>query len=297
MSSWAGATPLGPQVVGLEADETRIYAHESKKLVFRARLDSSLATEQNHPSKWNLIQVDAQGKWVRYIGILYFDPRKKVYFRKVELQERQAGVLFFEIVSDQELEPFVVRSRPQLQIDVLARPSVLEILKGIFRKFSGRALASSPSSEGAYPCQKQLSLTWVDRPDEKLKGLLSTQKGNLKTGGVYAAARKTLEVPVRQLAERLWNPALIKNSENTRVQIQEVSSGSPSLRQRKVEVELHPVFFITLKWQELWEFREISAQKNNERIRIHYEKHRVTIAFVTSVAGWKCERSISQKLS
>jgi hypothetical protein len=122
----------GLEVSQIEADERQVYVHESKKVEVRALIPG--ASTEEGGSKWNLVQVDETGRFKRYLGILYYSKKRAAFFRKLELQEREPGKRFFEVVSDSELEPFVVRPRTRLEVQVLARPSLIEILENLWSR-------------------------------------------------------------------------------------------------------------------------------------------------------------------
>ena len=167
--AWAHARAEDPgRVESIEADESRVYVHESKKIEVRARI-TGIATDETGP-KWNLVQVDAEGRILRYLGILYFSPKKGAFFRKLELQEREPGVRYFEVVPDSELEPFVIRQRARLVIQVAGRPSLPEILRSVWRKVFGanlrwkgsRAIAGELDSLviKERPCMQKIEGAW-----------------------------------------------------------------------------------------------------------------------------------------
>ncbi len=121
--------------VTFETDLDRVYVHEAKKVDLRVKIEGA-STEEGGP-RWNLVEVDESGAYRRYVGVLFYSRRKGAFFRKLEMQEKTPGPRYFEVVPDAELEPFVQKPRPRLMIDVAPRPTLIEILQGIWRKLTG----------------------------------------------------------------------------------------------------------------------------------------------------------------
>jgi hypothetical protein len=275
-ASTVGAAEDGPAAspnMAIESDETLVYVHEAKKLEVRVRIPGA-STDEGGP-KWNLVQVEQDGRFVRYVGILYFSSKRQTFFRKMELQEREPGQRYFEVVPDAELEPFVVKPRPRLVIDVAPRPSVLEILRGVWKKLVSQVPAILPEAAAAElpgqenPCRAKIDSGWAEISEKELPGGARMQKGSRAAAGAYAALQAIVDFPLEQVSDQLWNPANIKNPRNTRLQIEELASSSPAVRARKLKINLRPFLFVNLDWKELWQRRDVVV---GESIRIDYQK-------------------------
>ena len=273
--SWGADSPP-PVVQSIESDETRIYTNQPKKLDVRVSISP---TNQELPSsKWNLVQVDAEGRFVRYIGILFFNPKKGVYFRKLELHERMPGKRFFEVVTDRELEPFVQAQRARLEIEILNRPTLTEILTGLWKKLLGWNWSSdwshrSLAAEGnltslSRPCSEKAGGTWLPFKEGEGPKTAQYQKGTLSVGGVYAALRAETELPLKEIVEQLWNPAQLKNPRNTKLKLSETIETN-GIKKREVDVNVRPFLFVNLDWKESWVLSEVRA---GEVFRIQYSK-------------------------
>ncbi|MBU6375609.1 MAG: hypothetical protein KGQ59_06400 [Bdellovibrionales bacterium] len=273
--SW-GADSIHPRVQSIEADETRIYTNQPKKLDIRVSISAS--TEETPGSKWNLVQVDAEGHFVRYIGILFFNQKKGIYFRKLELQERIPGKRFFEVVTDRELEPFVQAQRPRLEIEILHRPTLTEILTGLWKKLVGWRWSSdwshrSVAAEGVPTtsprnCSEKIQGSWLPFKEGEGPKTAQYQKGTLSVGGVYAALRAETDLPLKEIVEQLWNPAQLKNPRNTKLKLSEVIEAN-GVKKREVDVNVRPFLFVNLDWKESWVLREL---RPGEIYRIEYSK-------------------------
>jgi hypothetical protein len=269
----------GSAEVSIESDETLVFVHEAKKLEVRVRI-SGASTAESAP-KWNLVQVEQDGRFLRYIGILYFSPKKQAFFRKLELQEREPGQRYFEVVPDAELEPFVMRPRTRLVIDVAARPSLIEIMRGIWKKILGQIPAVFPEASAAEslaapgavpaagPCRAKLGEGWSAFSGGDLPAGARIQKGARAEGGAFAALQSSVELPLEKVADQLWNPNNIKNPRNTRIQVEELASSSPGFRAKRLQVNLRPFLFVNLDWQELWQRSDVAS---GESVRIDYQK-------------------------
>jgi hypothetical protein len=273
-----GAAPARAEGVleAIEADETLVYVHDAKKVEVRARIRD--ASTEEGASKWNLVQVGQDGQFVRYIGILYYSRKRQAFFRKLELQEREPGQRYFEIVPDSELEPFVVKQRPRLVIDVEARPSILDIVRGALKKLVGQLPPLVPvvhasevglSPAKAHECLQKIESGWMNVAENGVAAGTRVIRGARSGGGIFSARQTTVEYSIEQVAEQLWNPVNLKNPRNTRLKIEEIASEKPGHRAKKVEVNVRPFVFISVDWQELWE-RQDSA--GGHEIRIGYRK-------------------------
>ncbi|NDD91792.1 hypothetical protein EBZ37_06880 [bacterium] len=276
LSSSQAAESLSAHVQSIEADEVSVYTNQPKKLDVRVSI-SPMGSEPQ-VSKWNLVQVDPDGKLIRYLGVLFFNEKKGFYFRKLELQEREPGKRYFEVVPDSELEPFVVSARPRLMIEVLRRPTLTEILKGVWDKIfssvaepeqSNRALAQEAISESSgRRCTEKAESGWSSFKEGEAAPGSKFQKGVLSSGGVFAAVRAEVGFPIGEVVDQLWNPLQIKNPRNTRLKMSEIAVGDGA-KTRQVEVNVRPFLFVNLDWRELWSWREL---KLGEVFRIEYRK-------------------------
>jgi len=260
----------------IESDHTLVYVHEAKKLEVRARIRE--ASTEEGASKWNLVQVGQDGQFVRYIGILYYSRKRQAFFRKLELQEREPGQRYFEIVPDSELEPFVVKQRARLVIDVEGRPSILDIVRGVWKKLVGQLPSLTPvvhASEistapvHAHECRQKFESGWTEVSGVGVGAGTKSVRGARIGGGVFAAHQASVEFSIEQVAEQLWNPVNLKNPRNTRVKVEEVASEKPGRRAKKVDVNVRPFVFISVEWQEFWERQDSTT---GEEIRIEYRK-------------------------
>lgn len=254
-------TPAQPPYVlqQFEAEETRVYSREFKKLEVSATLE--LAPGASEP-KLNLVEVSEQGDKLRFLGILLYNPKKKRWIRKVELLEREPRKLFLEIVPDSELEPFQKRERKRIEIEVVQRPSLIDILRGVFQK------SRDPSSESCAQVLPSVPLDWkvLDSPGipSGTRGTHGVRKQGGEGQAVYAALRAIIERPMPQIQAVLWEPANLKNLEKTRLKVESVQ---PTLK--KVAIELRPILWLKLLWNETWELAEI---KPGSQVRISYRK-------------------------
>ncbi len=129
-------------VLELEVSDEFVYAKEGKKLTITAKVTGT--------PKLSLVQVDENGNRLRFLGVM--TDRGAIpgaaeagsqpgtvtthsYFRKIQIQEREPGRLHFVVVNDLELESFRPAARPEVVVEVLERPSFLQVLKGIWKKF------------------------------------------------------------------------------------------------------------------------------------------------------------------
>ncbi len=294
-----GAAPVQAEGVleAIESDETLVYVHEAKKVEVRARIRD--ASTEEGASKWNLVQVGQDGQFIRYIGILYYSRKRQAFFRKLELQEREPGQRYFEIVPDSELEPFVVKQRARLVIDVEGRPSILDIVRGVWKKLVGQLPALTPvvhASEigtapaNAHGCRQKIESGWTDVSGDGVAGGTKAVRGPRNGGGIFSARQTTVDYSIEQVAEQLWNPVNLKNPRNTRLKIEEISSAKPGHRAKKVDVNVRPFVFITVEWQELWERHDSTT---GDEIRIEYRKSGGEVK-LKHFCGWMALRRLGR---
>lgn len=258
------AAPLAASPAMIEdfkAEDAAIYSREFKKVEISARV--VLAPGAPEP-KLNLVQVSESGEKIRFLGIMLRNPKKNDrWTRKVELLEREAGLLYFEIVPESELEPFQKQPRPRAVVEVLKRPSLIEIIDGVFHKFRGGSGASRTGAS-AGDCPDQPGLTSADFKPLEAPGLPQGMRGysgvrriNGKEAGSLAALMVVVQRPLQQVLDVLWDPANLKDPGRVKLRVE---ADGPALK--RVGVEAKPLFFITLNWTELWE-------RSASRIRYH----------------------------
>jgi len=271
---FSAAAEAGYSIVEFKAEDAQVYSREFKKVEIFARvqLDS-----RQQPPQLNLVQVSEQGERLRFLGILLFNPKKNRWTRKVELLEREAGKLYFEIVPEGELEPFQKKPRSRAEIEVLKRPSLLEIIDNVIHKFKKpeaanespqrSAAGSAVSAHDCAPVFPAESAEWKFVPIPGLADSARGVSGQLmrdgKSYGSFAALSAKIPRPQGQVVAALWDPANLKDLKKTTVQL---LSDSPGLKQ--VRVEVRPLPLITIIWNESWK----QSTEESGVTRIEYRK-------------------------
>lgn len=237
-----------------------MYSREFKKLEVSAVIERVPGAPE---PKLNLVEVSDQGEKLRFLGILLYHPKKGRWIRRLEVLEREPRKLYLEIVPDSELEPFQKAARPRIEIEVVQRPSLIDILRSVFQK-----KVRNPSSRGdAEGCAQVLPSIPLDWKSLEAPGLPSGTRGTHgERKAVFAALRSVVEKPMSQVQSVLWEPANLKNLEKTRLKVESVSAGL-----KKVAVELHPILWVKLMWNEIWELSETKGSTNPVS-RISYRK-------------------------
>jgi len=253
----AGSSGASYEILSFAAEEAQIHTREFKKVEVSAEITVPAGSA---PPALSLVQVSEGGEKLRFLGILVFSAKKGRWIRKVELLEREPGKLYFEIVPDSELEPFIRKQRPRAVIEVFKRPSLIEIIKGILPKFGQgyfrglwgfpwtRALASEVSPCPAEPAVP-ISL-WKALNQNQAVGFASPRIRAGKEAGSIAGVQVVIPKPAASILELLWEPANLKNLSKTSLKVESVSASI-----KKVKVEAKPIFFVTVIWDEEWEKR------------------------------------------
>lgn len=249
----AGSPAASYEIVSFAAEEPQIHTREFKKVEVSAEI---LVPAGSEPPALNLVQVNEGGEKLRFLGILIFSAKKARWIRKVELLEREPGKLYFEIVPDSELEPFIKKQRARAVIEVFKRPSLIEIIQGILPKF-GQGPSSGPWTRGLAsevsqcPAEPAVPVSiWKALNQNQAVGFASPRIRAGKEAGAIAGVQVVIPKPAASILELLWEPSNLKNLSKTSLRIESVS---PSLK--KVKVEAKPIFFVTVIWDEEWEKR------------------------------------------
>ena len=252
----------GYEIRDFKAEEAQIHTREFKKVEVSAIIE--IAPGMPEPAL-NLVQVTEQGDRLRFLGIILYNPKKGRWSRKVELLEREPGRLYFEIVPEGELEPFQVRPRQRAVIEVFKRPSLLEILRGVWDRFTAgwgaripAASAVALAGEPPFPCLLMPGVNpegWKPVPASEgmpagTLGLAAVRKLDDAEKGSVAGLRTTIDHPAARVLELLWDPQHHKNPGNSRITVEPQPDGA-----KVVSVEASPVFFVKIRWRERWERR------------------------------------------
>ena len=122
-----------------------LFAKESSPVIFQAQLapNSAKTTPANAP-KLALIQTTPEGKKLRYIGIMSDDgvmgDRVKndgIYTRKLQMNEKQAGKLYYAVVEETEAGvPDQVDPSKLTNVEIIRRPSFVELISTIWGRVS-----------------------------------------------------------------------------------------------------------------------------------------------------------------
>ncbi|MFN7685317.1 MAG: hypothetical protein ACK5QT_07900 [Oligoflexia bacterium] len=270
------------------AEEAQIHTREFKKVDLSARIE--LAPGETAP-QLNLVQVTEQGERMRFLGILLHHPKKGRWTRRVELLERESGALYFEIVPEAELEPFVKRERPRAVIQVFKRPSLIEILKKVLSRFGFQKAEASERRVFKCPEVPPLAISrWGSIVAPELpggvRGYSSERRKNGKEQGAVGAITAQLARKSEEIVEFLWNPANLKDPKRATVQVTSISP-----LQKRVEVDARPIFFLNIKWTELW---ERSGTESAGGSRIRYAKTEGD-SRLSHFCGWMDIEEVSSK--
>ena len=243
----------GFEIRDFKAEEAQIHTREFKKVEVSAIIE--IAPGMPEPAL-NLVQVTEQGQRLRFLGILLYNPKKGRWSRKVELLEREPGRLYFEIVPEGELEPFQKLPRQRAVIEVFKRPSLIEILRGVWDRFTAgfgkripAASAVALAGEPPFPCGLMPGVRpegWKPVPasegmPEGTLGLAAVRKLDDAEKGSVAGLRTTIDQPAARVLELLWDPQHHKNPGNSRITVEPQRDGA-----KLVSVEASPVFFLSL---------------------------------------------------
>ena len=137
----SAATTLTPPVTRLQAFPTEIFAQEGTAVLFTAK-----ATRKD--AKLALIQIDARGAPLHYIGIMTddktFGDRVRadgIYSRKMEINGRRGTTLHFAVITDEgqispenfhSLPPVAVQGPWTTQVEVALRPTFVQLLHNVW---------------------------------------------------------------------------------------------------------------------------------------------------------------------
>lgn len=95
-------------------------------------------------------------------------------------------------------------------------------------------------------------LTEPLNPPLVLKGRAdASSTGSKKNGVQWGAVRAIVKRPIRELLKKFEDPYLTKNPKNT-VITKKVMKSPHYLWIRKMHLEVKPVFFVTVEWDEQW---------------------------------------------
>lgn len=129
-SALAASPTLRPDVFPSE-----LFAKESSPVIFTVKA-------QTPDPKLSLLQVDASGKKLRYIGIMTDDgvmgdkiKGDGIYTRKISMTEKGAQKFYYSVIDESGSGvPEQVDATRLATVEVLRRPSMLEVLATIWTK-------------------------------------------------------------------------------------------------------------------------------------------------------------------
>ncbi len=88
----------------------------------------------------------------------------------------------------------------------------------------------------------------------------------------WATTSGTVEKPIADLLKALLDPKTIRNDSNTHIQLVEKTSAD-FLKLQEEQIEVKPVFFLTLNWTELWAYSLLTGTSTAPTsLLISYEK-------------------------
>ncbi len=128
-----------------ESIPAALFAKESSPVIFQAQLSAkTAAATSKNPPKLALIQTTPEGKKLRYIGIMSDDgvmgDRVKndgIYTRKLQMNEKQAGKIFYAVVEETEAGvPDQVDPTKLTNVEIIRRPSFVELISTIWGRVS-----------------------------------------------------------------------------------------------------------------------------------------------------------------
>lgn len=115
--------------------DNSFFAHQDKEVVFRFRAPSTDA-------HYGIIRVDENGKMLKYLGAMTDSgilgdkvPGDAIFGRKLEFKQNRTGTLYFHIIQENAARNQVLARSELIRIEVLRRPSFLEVSAQAFKKF------------------------------------------------------------------------------------------------------------------------------------------------------------------
>lgn len=124
-----------------------LFVKESSPIIFSAKLAAGAIPKAGEkPPNLTLIQVDASGKKLRYIGIMSDDGvmgdkvrGDNILTRKHQLTEKVAQKVYFAVVEETAAGvPEQVDPAKAVSIEIIRRPSFVEIVSTIWSKITSK---------------------------------------------------------------------------------------------------------------------------------------------------------------
>jgi len=104
------------------------------------------------------------------------------------------------------------------------------------------------------------------------KNSVATKWAKLRGDIIWSAGRQVVKQPILKVLNRVREPMLTRNKENTEVKVKRIKSPH-YFDLQKVSVEVDATFFLTIEWVEVWAYKILKGTpKKPLKVLVSYEK-------------------------